>query len=63
MTVERNQIGRNFWLQWVLASTVGWGLSWAVVAALESGYDTWLLLAWLFGGAVLEVVRRMVDAE
>jgi hypothetical protein len=30
MNTERAKVGWGFWFQWVLASTVGWGLSMAV---------------------------------
>ena len=54
MEAKPSQVGWGFWLYWVLASTVGWGLSMAVGGAFE--FMAAGLFALPVGGAVLGAV-------
>lgn len=54
MNTERAQVGWGFWLWWVLASTVGFAVAFAVGVAVKEavGYA----MAFAVGGAITGVV-------
>ena len=58
MNTERAQVGWGFWLWWVLASTVGLAVAFAMgVAVLEAvGEAVGFAMAFAVGGAITGVV-------
>lgn len=69
MTAERGDVGRGFWLRWVLANVVGlavgWGLEdgFAGAFSFEGSSDRNLvshLVGYIFGGAVIGLAQWLV---